>query len=49
MYFLSLEADVHLNVRNCAMDTNPEASSSGHHSGVIFMAPIFVPVVTCYI
>lgn len=40
MCFLGLEAETHLDVRSCIMDANPESSSLGHNSRVIFMASI---------
>lgn len=45
MYFLGLETETHLDIRSCIMDANPESSSLGHNSGVIFMASICSPLV----
>lgn len=49
MYFLGLETEMHLDVRSCVGAANPESSSPGHHLRIIFMAPIFVLTVSCYV
>lgn len=49
MYFLDLETEMHFDVRSCIMDAYPESNSPGHRLCVIFMAPIFVLTVSCYV
>lgn len=49
MYFFGLETEMHLDVRSCIMDANPESSAPGYHLCIIFMVPIFVLTVSCYV